>query len=379
MNPLFGHRTIESLEQRLVALERRIGELRAEQAVLVNEVDKRNGHRSDGSRTLAEWLQIHLDVSKDTALALVVAGRGCVDNRMLQEDLADEATFDRVVAMHRFVDAGATEVEARSTLTLNISDLQKMTRNRRRLVARDERREFADRYVSLQPTLDRTAWTLSGRLPGVMGKLVEEALHRRADEHRLLPDGDRGSLGQRRADALVTVCQDAIAGKDDSHASPGDEAGSRDQIAGTVTVFVDARTENPVEAASEIAFGPRVGQATLEALLCGGSVRVVGMDGATPVSTSPTTRTIRPATRDAVLFRDGGCSIDGCASTYRLEPHHIVSWSRGGSHSLENLTTLCWYHHHIAIHGEGFTIDVASPPGRRRLVRGSPNAGHLAA
>ena len=374
MNTLFGFRTFESIGQRLVDIERQIGRLRAEQAVLVNEIDKRNGHRSDGSRTLAEWLQVHLDVSRGTARDLVVAGRGCVENRTLQEDLAEGTTFDRVVALHRFVNAGASEAEARSTGTMNITDIQKMAGTRKRMVAKGEHREFVNRYVSLQPTLDRTAWTLSGRLPGVMGKLVEEALHKRADELRLLPAGDRGTVAQRRADALVAVCQDSL----DSGGAVGEPTSGRGS-SGVVTIFVDAREEDPVETASAIAFGPRIGPASLESLLCGGAVRVVGMDGDRPIATSQTSRAIPPATRDAVLFRDGGCSIDGCSSTYRLEPHHVVAWSEGGSHRVENLTTLCWYHHHVAIHGEGFVIDVDSPPGRRRLIRGSPRSRYAAA
>jgi hypothetical protein len=277
------------------------------------------------------------------------------------------------VATHRFVDAGATESEARSSMNLHLSDVAKMTANQRRLLAQDEEREFSGRFLSIRPTLDRTAWSLSGRIPGAMGKLVEEALLRRSDELRLLAGGDSRSLGQRQADSLVAICQDSLEIRN--------EEGRRDtgRTAGVVTVFVDARSENTDEHAAEVAFGPRVGPATLEALLCGGAVRVIGLDGAVPVATSATTRAIPPAIRDAVVFRDGGCAIDGCASTYRLEPHHIVPWSESGSHTVENLTALCWYHHHVAVHGEGFRIDTSSPPGRRRLVRGSPRSVHLAA
>ncbi len=34
----------------------------------------------------------------------------------------------------------------------------------------------------------------------------------------------------------------------------------------------------------------------------------------------------------------------------------------------ENLVTVCWYHHHVAIHMLGMTIDPDSPLHRRRLI-----------
>ena len=65
----------------------------------------------------------------------------------------------------------------------------------------------------------------------------------------------------------------------------------------------------------------------------------------------------------------GQCSIEGCPSRYRLQPHHIQERQNGGNHHPDNLTTLCWYHHHVAIHGLGFTIDPHSPTHRRRLLK----------
>ncbi len=70
-----------------------------------------------------------------------------------------------------------------------------------------------------------------------------------------------------------------------------------------------------------------------------------------------------------MLWRDQGqCSIEGCRSRYRLQPHHITPRAWGGNHDTDNLITLCWYHHHVAIHQMGFRIDPDSPTHRRRLI-----------
>ncbi len=58
------------------------------------------------------------------------------------------------------------------------------------------------------------------------------------------------------------------------------------------------------------------------------------------------TRTIPPATRRAVLIRDGMCcTAPSCRSRKHLELHHIVPRAEGGDHSPENLATVCWAHH----------------------------------
>ncbi len=58
------------------------------------------------------------------------------------------------------------------------------------------------------------------------------------------------------------------------------------------------------------------------------------------------TRTIPPATRRAVLIRDGMCcTAPDCRNRKHLELHHIVPRAEGGDHSPENLTTVCWAHH----------------------------------
>ncbi len=373
MKTLFSGPSVADIEERLKVIERLIGDLRAEQAVLVNELDKVHAHRADASRTLGEWLQSRLDVSKQTARALVTAGRGCVQNQGVQRDLANSVTFDRAVATHRLIETGVDEGEARRTIDQNLEDIRKLTVRRKRLNRVDEQTAFKQRYFGLQPTLDESAWTVSGRLPGLMGRTVEKAIAQRADELRQLPGGDGMTRAQRQADALVAILQDCLDVEGDQDVKVGRSA--------VATVFVDARgdratsTDNGDRAHGDgapvatVPFGPRVGPEALAAMLCGARIRLVGLDGDEPSVWSDATHAIRPAVRDAVLFRDDGCVIDGCQSRYRLEPHHILERSRNGGNEPENLATLCWFHHHVAIHGEGFVLDPESPPKRRKLIR----------
>jgi len=170
--------------------------------------------------------------------------------------------------------------------------------------------------------------------------------------------------------------------------------GSQASEGGHVTVFVDARRSqmeglrpqmvvmSPSLLTHEGTIRPRLRQRsntghgwdqTFWTRCCvTGRVQIVGLDNGAPVVVSRAARAIPPAIRHAVTRRDGVCVIDGCNSRYRLEPHHIQRFSDGGTHHLDNLATMCWYHHHVAVHGDGYRIDPQSPPLRRRLTRAGP-------
>ena len=362
------HHSIATLTDRLVEIERNISRLRLEQAVVVNELDKAQAHLADASRTITEYVQARTDVSAATARDLVVAGTTLGHHRALCRELdSGSVTFDRAVATLGLIGSGASPEDVERSRDLNLHDVRRHTVSRRRMSRRDERTVHAGRYFTAQPSLDRSRYRLWGELPGYEGRLVEKAVAERADE---LCDraAQPPTRGQRQADALVAMAQDSL-DRSDGQSDAADRSPS-------VTVFVDAREAAPAETAAEVEFGPRVGPDTLEAMLCSGSVRVVGMDDGHPVSTSRSSRAIPPSIRAAVALRDGGCTIDGCRSRYRLQPHHVVPWSEGGTHHASNLTTVCWYHHHVAIHRSGYVIDPGSPPRRRRLTRPKHLPGH---
>ena len=220
---------------------------------------------------------------------------------------------------------------------------------------------FDSRYLVIQPNLDESVYQLWGRLPGIDGRIVEKALSARETELPVLPEG--GSQGQRRADALTTICLDSLTGSS-GEGEPG-------RAVTVAEVFIDGplAAETYGETGAGLASGPRVGPNTLSEILCEGKIRVIVTDGLHPVAYSDLGEAIPPAIRSFVLWRDQGqCSIEGCPSRYRLQPHHIQQRAHGGNHHPDNLITLCWYHHHVAIHQMGFRIDPDSPTHRRRLI-----------
>ncbi len=359
----FPNATTDELEQALAAAEEVVAQQRALQVRLLADLDARQVNLTDGSRSMAEWVAARLDVSPETATDLMRLSRRLADEPLAAEGLATgRCTFDRVVEESRLAAAGAPRQIIEASRGWDLTGVRRLAARHRRMTRRDECEVFEGRFVALQPALDESVWRLWGRLPGFEGRIVEEAISRRADHFPRLPDGSRGSRAQRQADALVSIANDALDGgrlEDPGAAEP------------LVSIFVDARiaAESNGQAGASIPSGPRVGPLTLEQILCGGRVEVLasGIDGR-PITVGPAARVISPKLRRWILHRDGGCSADGCRSRYRLQPHHIDPRSAGGNHEPDNLVTLCWFHHHVVIHRQGFRIDPDSPPHRRRFL-----------
>ncbi len=80
-------------------------------------------------------------------------------------------------------------------------------------------------------------------------------------------------------------------------------------------------------------------------------------------------RSIPPATRRAVLIRDGHrCQVPGCRCRDHLALHHIRFRSQGGDHQPHNLVTVCWAHHDM-IH-RGVLQQTRDPDGTLHWRRG---------
>jgi hypothetical protein len=354
---------IDDYERVLVAGEELIAKVRARQAEALTALASVEVHHMDGCRSMIEWTAARLDIEHDTARRLVRFAEARLAHPNVASGLEDgEITFDRALATAELAATGADDATLEWSEGFDLCGVHRLASRRRRTTRRTEFRVFLDRFVAIQPSLDESCGRLWGELPGFELRIVEKALRQRGDQFNDLP-GPTLATGQRMADALVSIAQDSFDGGD---AEQTTTTSGTDPL---VTVFVDARLAGPTggEAGAEIAYGPSVGPATLERILCTGAVQVVGLDHGRPVVTSDAARAIPPAVRRFVAWRDGGCTIAGCRSRYRLQPHHIRQRSHGGTHDPDNLTTLCWYHHHVVIHGMGHRIDPDSPPQCRQL------------
>jgi len=355
--------TTDELEQDVLACELLVTRLRDRQARSLRELDTRQVRLLDGARSLQEWVRARLDVSDTTARDLVHAARSLPEHSEIEE-LADQGrcSFDRIVATSRLAGSGADDETIDRSFGYDISGVTRLRHRQRRMTSVDEASVFNDRRLFIHDTFDGSGGRTTVELPGFEHRILTKALEQRADMFNDLP-GPPIAKWQRMADAAVSIAQDSLDGYEPAESSP-----RADPVA-TVLVEAPLAGDTRGEAGAEIAYGHRVGPQTLERILCTGRVQIVGLEHGKPVKYSPATRGIPPATRRFVAWRDGGCTIAGCNSRYRLQPHHITPRVDGGNHDPDNLTTLCWFHHHVVVHGMGLRIDPDSPSQKRRFIR----------
>jgi len=338
----------DELESQLVAAERMIAQMRSKQTEMLVEIDHRQVPLADGCRSLREWVAGRLDVNQRNAAALAKVSRRLSDQPLLAKSLSvGNVSFDRAEALSRF-DGDPEEFSH-----LGLSALHQVAATNETTSA-SEQDAFEGRELYLQPSLDQSRWKLWGNLPGTDGATVQNALFAKADGFPT--EAQSTSRATRNADALTAICQDSLSSDATETSSPS----------AALTVFVDTRYGPN----GYLAGGPTIGPNTLDELMCTSSTEVVGVGyEGTPLSVGRRFSRIPPRLRRFVIGRDRGCAASGCTSQYRLQAHHRVHWSEGGSTDAENLVCLCWYHHHVVIHQRGFGIDPNSPPGQIRFVR----------
>ena len=352
---------IDTLESELSSVEAEIARLRARQVEILSELDTHQVYLTDGDRGMEDWVGSRLDVSSQTAHRLMTLAH-CDDRWIREQFKTGRFGLDRASHLVKLAATGCpTDLLLEAADHYSLGRLWGLVEQRREVTATHEQFSFEGRYLVIQPSLDESMFRLWGQLYGTDGQMVDKALRQKADEFPDLPDQTQGQL---LADALTSVCADSLTGSS--------EPGKEGRAVTVAEVFVDAALAAPTfgEAGVTTSSGLRVGPATLSEILCEGRIRVVWTDGDHgPVAVSHLTETIPPAIRAWVLHRDQGqCSIDGCRSRHRLQIHHLHERHLGGDHNPSNLTLLCWYHHHVAIHQLGFRIDPNSPTHRRRLI-----------
>jgi hypothetical protein len=351
-------REVEELESRLTRLEGTVRKARAQQAQILARLDQLQVDLAEGDRGMEDWTSRHLDLSPQASHRLMVLARSA-PNRWWQGMRQGLWGPDRASFLVKLEAAGAPpEVVGKAATDHSLGKLWGLVERYRQITSDQEQANFESRYLVVQPSLDQSVFKIFGQLPGVDGETVDQALRQKAGQFPNLPGQNQGQL---LADALVSVCADSL--------TQGSEPSRR---AVTVAdVFIDAALAAPTagEAGVPLKSGLRAGPETLAEVLCDGRVRITWTDpDQGPIAFSHQTEIIPPAIRNFIWKRDQvQCAIDGCRSRHRLQIHHLTPRSQGGNHHPHNLTLLCWYHHHVAIHGLGFRIDPHSPTHRRRL------------
>jgi Domain of unknown function (DUF222)/HNH endonuclease len=335
--------------------------------MLIADFDRRRGWELDGHRSCAHWLSFRTGIDLGACREKVRTARVLEGLPETSAAMARGAlSFSAVRALTRV----ATPENESDLLALasdcTIVQLERMVRGWKRCNRSDEadreRARDEERSFAVFPDEDGM-YVVKGRLPAEVGALLMRAVDAASDVlYRENPTGMEGSdaerrrrAAQRRADAVALLAERALsAGFGDDTTTP--VSGSRAERY-QVVLHVDADTlsDDGEPGRSHLEDGTRVAAETSRRLSCDAArVTMTHAPDGSILSVGRKTRTISPALRRALDFRDRGCRFPGCGLRF-TDAHHVRHWADGGETSLGNCLLLC-PHHHRLLHEGGWTV-----------------------
>jgi HNH endonuclease len=395
---------LERLEAQICELAGHLTAATCRFLILLADFDARRGWASWDMNSCASWLSWKCQMSSGTAREHVRVARALRDLPVIRAEFAAaRLSYAKVRALTRIAtpatEAGLAEIAGPMTG----NQLERFARAHRQVSAADDAAARIRRRLTWRFEEDGS---LAGtfRLPPLQGAVLLKAL--RAATGDLEHPHDSGGAGvsaetpaagpagagplaaepaatsavtsSSLADALLVVAEAFLAGKvaaaDDPevyqvivHAgvgalTSGDPAGDTvSPQAGDVSAEtpppprpVPSHPADPARCHAED--GPALSVSTAQMLSCGAVLSWMRHDGDGAVlDLGRRRRRPNAALRRAARERDKcRCRFPGCESR-RIDLHHIQHWINGGRTSLENLVSLCKYHH-LLVHDRGYLI-----------------------
>lgn len=149
---------------------------------LIQEIDVRQSWMADGARTLTDWVAARLRLRHRSAVQLVAVARRLVDLPVLSARFAAGGlSLDQVDAISRIATADTEEAVIAETAGLSNAALDRRARRHRGLSQEEEGSVWERRRLVRQWNLDQSELRFRGRLPGVEGRIFDEAIDSRVD------------------------------------------------------------------------------------------------------------------------------------------------------------------------------------------------------
>ena len=342
------------LHERIGALAMRVHAATAELVGLAAELDGTGAWAAQGMRSCAHWLSINIGVDVSTGAEMVRAGHALEELPALRAAFAaGRISFDKIRALTRVATSADDELWLQVALQTSGGQLARICRGVRLAFEADDPRRAGDALLHRGVRVwwrDDGMLELMAVLPKEDGAIVMAAIEAVAQvvaaEERHVPSPDQPELAAERrtrpmlrADALVRLCEAWVA-----------SAATTPAVAPTtqVVVHVDAAVLSGAASAgrSRIADGPWLSPDAIRRLSCDADVVTITERDGLPIDVGRLRRLLTPRLRLALQSRDEGCRFPGCSvPAPRTDGHHIKHWSDGGKTNMDNLVSLCRFHH----------------------------------
>jgi hypothetical protein len=394
---------LERLEAEICELAGHLAAVTCRFLVRLGEFDARRGWASWEMSSCAAWLSWKCQMSSRTAREQVRVARALRDLPVIRAEFgAGRLSYAKVRALTRIAspetEAGLAEIAGPMTG----NQLERFARAHRQVSCADDAAARVRRRLTWRFEDDGS---LAGtfRLPPLAGAVLLKALRAAAGdlEHPHAADSERPPDGPDRsgsaepptgdqipagdqsgqitssslADALLVMAEAFLAEKaavaDDPEAyhvivHVGTDAIASDRPAadaGDVSATPSSPPRPPGHRADparcHVEDGPAISVTTAQMIACSASWSWMLHDSAGKLlDLGRRRRRPNAALRRAARERDKcRCRFPGCESR-RVDLHHIQYWSNGGRTKLDNLVSLCKYHH-MLVHERGYLIAAA--------------------
>jgi hypothetical protein len=388
---------------------------------LIAEFDRRNAWSGYGLRSCAHWLSWKCSIDMGAAREKVRVARALEELPAINAAFEKgELSFSKVRAMTRaatdinesyllmIAEYGTTQQMATLVKSFRtVSRIEKFdvtANNDAGLGTSEEKKKLNQQQFEQEARSvscyqdDEGMWIIKAKLPAEEGALVAKALQELGDniadakkreannesaenneknvsaetEMKIFSFGsliekeeEKLTFPQRRADALVAITEHYLASDSD-----GSQGLSSLKVAERCQLVMHVRADSHNTGANNDT--NRDGRWLLpnaaRRLACDASLLVVQEDEVGNVlDIVRKTRIIPPAMARALAIRDGGCQFPGCCENRYTEGHHIKHWADGSETKLDNLVTLCRYHHR-ELHKGSFFLSVKPETPSKRFV-----------
>ena len=329
--------------------------------VAVGQVERTNGWKGQGAKSISEWLSIETDCAHYEAQSVVVLAGQLQHLPVTQAALrSGELSGTQAVEVAR----GAIVAPNTETQLLNLSkhvtvrDLRDAT-NRVVAAATDE----TERHRQVHKSRSLKWWVgedgacnLKGRMTVANGALVKAALAPFEDSifKQARKSGNHERPEAYAADALMALCERAS----DKASGGGTTKTTRPNVVMNIRVDIDALKRGRTEDGElcEIAGVGPIPVATATEYLGEAFLKLLVVDGVDVRTVAHMGRAIPAPLRTAIEERDRVCQVPTCDVTLGLEIDHIKPFAEGGAASLENLVRLCKRHHLQKTH-DGYRLE----------------------
>lgn len=307
----------------------------------VARMDQEGIWGDDGAASMAHWLVNRYGLSHRTATEWVRVAHSVQELPSIRAAYhAGRMSWDQVRTATRFATPATDDKIAREAPGLTVRELSRMART---VKLRDVQEAHRDRSFTFKFDDELPVLWMNGRMPASDGVEFVKAITRLAGTVPADPNGTYEPFEARCLDAVLMLASQSRGADSDP-----------DRATAVVHIPLSVLTDDEGHAESEE--GVPLVTETARRLVCDARLQVsIENNEGTVIGVGRTTRSIPPWLSRLIRMRDKGCRFLGCGRTRWIHIHHIVHWAHGGPTDLDNLISLCPFHHHL-IHEGGWRI-----------------------